>query len=134
MLTGDELREARERAGLTQQQLGDQVGKAMRSVGNWERAPRVPDAAERLVRRAFPDWFGAPAAPLSTVSDAQLLAEIARRFERGRQDGDVHGRQPAPRTTPADSWRDHMDKDGFDLAADRGEPERDYSSQEHPQG
>lgn len=83
MLRGDELREAREAAGMTQQELGERLGRTLRSVGNWERSDRLPDTAERLLRRQFPEWFGRPAAPLSSVSDAQLLAEIARRFERG---------------------------------------------------
>lgn len=99
MLTGDELRTARESAGLTQQQLGDALEVSMRSVGNWERADRVPPAAERRVRRAFSEWFGSPAAPLSSVSDAQLLAEIARRFDRGRQESDGSG-NAAPTSKP----------------------------------
>jgi transcriptional regulator with XRE-family HTH domain len=99
MLRGDELREAREAAGMTQQELGNRLGRTLRSVGNWERADRLPEAAERLLRREFPEWFGQPAVPLSSVSDAQLLAEIARRFERGRHErsgGD--GRDAAPNT------------------------------------
>lgn len=96
MLTGDELREARERARMTQQQVADRIGKTLRSVGNYERSAEVPRSAETLIRAEFPEWFGQPAAPLASVSDAQLLAEIARRFDRGREGRDGHGQQPAP--------------------------------------
>lgn len=118
MLTGDELREARERARLTQQQLADRIGKTLRSVGNWERAGQVPRGAETLVRDEFPEWFGQPAAPLSSVSDAQLLAEIARRFDRGRQERDGHGQQPASITDISEMWGDvEQDLQGVQRAA-----------------
>lgn len=64
----------------------------MRSVGNWERGEGVPRARERRVREALGPFLAGVAGvsvetrrDLSTVSDAQLLAEIARRFDRGRE-------------------------------------------------
>lgn len=117
MLTGDELRAAREAAHMTQQQVADRVDKTLRSVGNWERAAAVPRSAEARIRAAFPEWFGQPAAPLSSVSDAQLLAEIARRFDRGRaEDGEGSGQQPAPRTQAGDA-RDQDDTVGQERQA-----------------
>lgn len=88
MLTGDQLFAARTSAGMTQQELADAVGATQRSVGNWERAERVPRAAEQRVRSALAVYLTEEAptgANLGEVSDARLLAEIARRFERGRE-------------------------------------------------
>lgn len=89
MLTGDQLFAARTQAGMTQQELADVVGATQRSVGNWERAERVPKGAEQKVRTALAAYLteGSPqGSGLSEVSDALLLAEIARRFDRGRED------------------------------------------------
>lgn len=89
MLTGDQLFAARTQAGMTQQELADAVGATQRSVGNWERAERVPKGAEQKVRTALAAYLNEGAsqgAGLSEVSDALLLAEIARRFDRGRED------------------------------------------------
>lgn len=40
--TGDDIRSARERAHLTQQELGEAVGVSLRTIGNWERGESVP--------------------------------------------------------------------------------------------
>lgn len=103
MLTGDQVLAARTRAGLTQQQLADQIGVTLRSVGNWERSERVPRAAETRVRAALSAYLeeSSPSGglDLAEISDARLLAEIARRFDRGREErGD--GDNAAP-TNPA---------------------------------
>lgn len=45
---GQRIREARERAGMTQQQVGGLVGVSLRTVGNWERGETVP--LNRLAR------------------------------------------------------------------------------------
>lgn len=39
---GQRLRDARERAGLTQQQVANEIGVSLRTVGNWERGETVP--------------------------------------------------------------------------------------------
>lgn len=39
---GRRIREARERAGLTQQQVAAEIGVSLRTVGNWERGETVP--------------------------------------------------------------------------------------------
>jgi DNA-binding XRE family transcriptional regulator len=41
-IAGDEIRDARERAHLTQQELGRLVGVSLRTIGNWERGESVP--------------------------------------------------------------------------------------------
>ena len=42
MRFADMLREARERAGLTQQALAERTGLPLRSIQNWEQGHRVP--------------------------------------------------------------------------------------------
>jgi transcriptional regulator with XRE-family HTH domain len=106
MLTGDQLRIAREKAGLTQEALAQRVGVSMRSVGNWERGEGVPRSREQRVRDALQGyWPGESpstraADDLSSVSDARLLAEIARRFDRGREDVGIDDRSAATRQAP----------------------------------
>lgn len=89
MLTGDQLRAARERAGWTQQQLANRVGVTLRSVGNWERS-NVPTNQLNKVRDVLADYLPGDTpgrgVDLHEISDARLLAEIARRFDRGRQE------------------------------------------------
>lgn len=104
MLTGDQVLAARTRAGMTQQQLADRLGVTQRSVGNWERAERVPRGAEQPLRDALKDHLddAAPSgAGLADISDARLLAEIARRFDRGREEGGSGG-DTAAKTPPGD--------------------------------
>lgn len=84
-MNGSEIRQARERARLTQGELGEKVGVSGRTVGNWERGASIPrNRAARLVEVLNLDDRAEPANPLQVVSDATLLAEIARRFEEGR--------------------------------------------------
>lgn len=94
MLTGDQVLAARTRAGMTQQQLADKLGVTQRSVGNWERAERVPRGAEQPLRdvlKAHLDDAAPSGTALADISDARLLAEIARRFDRGREEGGSGG-------------------------------------------
>ena len=85
MINGTEIRAARERAGMTQGQLAHAVGVSLRTVGNWERGDTVPMNRASAVEAALAQWLnpeeGGPR--LAAASDAELLAEIARRFERG---------------------------------------------------
>lgn len=87
-MTGDEIREARERAGLTQEQLAQRLGVTLRTVGNWERGATVPRNRLARLRDVFPGQQQEEPG-LRSASDAQLLAEIARRFARG--EGKAHG-------------------------------------------
>lgn len=106
MLTGDQLRITREKAGLTQEALAQRVGVSMRSVGNWERGEGVPRSREQRVRDALQGyWPGESSSTraaddLSSVSDARLLAEIARRFDRGREDVGIDDSSAATRQAP----------------------------------
>lgn len=92
-ITGDQIREERERRGWTQQQLAQLLKVSMRTVGNWERGATVPQNRSGAIREVLlSPKTGAEqgrrsrtdAEPgLRSCSDAELLAEIARRFERG---------------------------------------------------
>src|SRR5690606_9976574 len=88
-ITGDEIRAARERAGLTQEQLAQRLRVSMRTVGNWERGARIPlNRLAALREFMYPPKDREETEPgLRSASDAELLAEIARRFAR---DGGDH--------------------------------------------
>ncbi len=79
MISGQEIREGRERARMTQAELGQVVGVSARTVGNWERGETVPRNREGALREAI---TGGPRATpaLDQASDAELLAEVARRM------------------------------------------------------
>ncbi|MFJ2006976.1 helix-turn-helix domain-containing protein [Streptomyces chartreusis] len=46
---GVQLREARKRAGLTQIQLGDRVGRDHKTISRWENANSTPDLRDLVV-------------------------------------------------------------------------------------
>jgi transcriptional regulator with XRE-family HTH domain len=50
---GDEIRDLREAAGLTQQELGAKVGVSLRTIGNWERGETVPRNKLGRLRRVL---------------------------------------------------------------------------------
>ena len=83
---GNEIRQARERAGLTQGYLVSGLGGVSgRTVGNWgetsrSRATSWPKWSRVLNVR---EYLGSES-KLQDVSDASLLAEIARRFDEGQ--------------------------------------------------
>lgn len=84
MIKGQQLRAARERAGLTQRELAERVGVSPKSVGNWERGEFAPRSTSLVLEAVLADHLEhEPDAPgLRESSDAELLAEIARRFVR----------------------------------------------------
>lgn len=89
MTTGDEIRTARQRAGLTQQELASKIGVSMRTIGNWERGETVTQRhAARIADVLGGHLTSAPKSTIEDFSDAALLAEIARRFDRTRSTRD----------------------------------------------
>ncbi|MBD5787140.1 helix-turn-helix domain-containing protein [Cellulosimicrobium terreum] len=80
---------------MTQGQLAHAVGVSLRTVGNWERGDTVPMNRAAAIERVLANYLHEDvpdASPrLALASDAELLAEIARRFdrERGRGEGAV---------------------------------------------
>lgn len=112
MIDGTEMRAARERASLTQGELAKRVGVSLRTVGNWERGESVPRSKEQAIRGALgehlQDSRPEQGTSLRAASDAELLAEIARRFTRRLE--------PLPVTTES------FARNEFDLAASKGDP------------
>lgn len=90
MLTGDTIRQARQRAGWSQEELAAKVGVSMRSIGNYERGDTIPRNRMPVLEEVLAPYTGGSGPSLGGASDAQLLAEIARRFDRGtdRQEND----------------------------------------------
>lgn len=98
MTSGDEIRRARERAGLTQEQLASRVGVTPRTVGNWERGATVPRNRLATVQAALADHLDSVDTEprLRGASDVELLAEIARRLTRTYSGEDVTGNAQHP--------------------------------------
>lgn len=97
MITGDEVRQARERRGWTQEQLASRLGVTQRSVGNWERGD-VPAGKEARLREVLGDSLTPGGNPLAQASDLALISELARRLE-ARTGGQHHGvDSPAQKT------------------------------------
>ena len=96
-ISGAAIRAARERAGLTQTELGDQVGASLRTIGSWERDEHLPKRfPQRLVD--FVTLWGnverqqaeaVAGVSLHSASDAQLLAELGYRLGRARAHADA---------------------------------------------
>jgi len=81
MVTGEELRERRLDAGLTQAELADLLGVAVRSIRNWE-AHGVPDHRVALLDAKLPDEvpvieraFARSLVGLESRSDHELVLE-----------------------------------------------------------
>ena len=85
-IAGREIRELRERRGLTQHQLADALGTSARTVGNWERGESVPRNRMGMLREFFGLDVDAAADPLRSASEVALLGELMRRAV-GRQVG-----------------------------------------------
>ncbi len=115
-MTGDEIRAARERAGLTQQQLAATLGVSTRTVGNWERGETIPRNRRGAIRSALSGQLGRSDTPaLDAASDAELLAEIARRFARTEHRKEV-GNDGG--STPTSRPAQRPDHDAHDLTPD----------------
>ena len=133
MIDGRQIRSARERAGLTQAQLAGLVGVTLRTVGNWERGETVPQNREALIRQVLAGQLGDRGASLVEASDAELLAEIARRFSRAQHQEVEHGRQSAP-TSPVTPLRPEPVSDpdaSLYLAADDRDPREEQEGRDN---
>lgn len=94
MLTGKQIRDARNQAGWSQEYLGDLLGVSMRTVGNWERGATAPQSREPELRRLLHRYLQkeeAGANALHTASDMELISELARRLARVDQSGEEVG-------------------------------------------
>lgn len=89
MIKGSDIRDARNRAGMSQEALAEAVGVTLRTIGNWERSATVPRNKLPIVREVLGDYLeeGKSQSPrLRVASDEELLKEIARRFARSLQE------------------------------------------------
>lgn len=78
MISGQQLRDARSRAGWTQEELAQRMRTTQRSIGNWERG-NPPPSKEGAIRAVLGDHLDSGGNPLAEYSDVALLAEVARR-------------------------------------------------------
>jgi transcriptional regulator with XRE-family HTH domain len=78
-MTGDEIREARERRGWTQAQLATALGVGQRTVGNWERGETVPKNRLGMLREVLLGSQPSVGDILADLSEMTLLAELTRR-------------------------------------------------------
>lgn len=92
--TGQRLKQARARKGLTQRQLHELLGASLRSVASWERGESKPQAHWAV---KLDDLFAEPATAgeeprptaideetLRGIDDLALIAELARRLVEHR--------------------------------------------------
>ena len=96
-LTGDQIRRAREALRMTQQELADELGVGLRTIGRWERGESAPRSAMGALTRALQlptpgDTTAHPdrddAGPrLHEASHVELLAEIGRRIAASQDPG-----------------------------------------------
>lgn len=108
MVNGEEIRRARVRMRLSQQELADRVGVSLRTIGNWELGHTSPGANEAVLLDVLGDYMqvgdGHRRSRFEDVTDAEMLAEIARRFarsvEREQQVGPSWS-EPGPEPTVA---------------------------------
>jgi len=96
VITARQIREARKRAGWSQAELAKRVRVSGRTVGGWERGESAPGMSEPRLLDALRPYIGSESATgdhsLRRTSDAELLAEIARRFSRDTKEaGSAHG-------------------------------------------
>jgi transcriptional regulator with XRE-family HTH domain len=110
VLSGQDLREAREARRLSQEQLAARLGIAARTVRRWENDETpIPRRMITHLKREL-GLLPAEEPTLSEASNAELLAEIARRFEhavhqsRARPRVDRLGVEEGP--VPNEVWRD----------------------------
>lgn len=90
-MDGDQIRQAREAMGWTQEQLATRVNVGARTIGNWERGATVPQNRHgRLVQVLAPALAG-NADPIRDYSELTLLNELVRRaIERASSSAAAH--------------------------------------------
>lgn len=84
MVTGQDIRRARERRRLSQEQLAALLEVSSKSVGRWERGETIPKSALGAIEQVLGLGEQTDEPGLSEASDAELLAEIAMRLEKSR--------------------------------------------------
>lgn len=141
--TGDEIRAARERARMSQQELADKLEVSLRTVGNWERGETVP--RNRLA--AINELLGIGAGPEQlTYDDVKTLGsrlnnierqinQIWERLERtqaesGRLDGDELARRRDRQLAAADDYLSGRTEGAARKSTDKNTPQDDEGETE----
>lgn len=91
---GRRLSEARERAGLTQTQLGDKLGLSQRAIAHWERdetalLPEQLDAVARMLKVSVDELVSGndrPPKDSSPRGKARLVFEAVAKLPRRQQE------------------------------------------------
>lgn len=140
MLTGEQIRTARKKAGMSQGELAKAVGVSLRAVGSWEREENSPNLAEVRLREVLGPHLaagGSQGPGLEDASDAQLLAEIARRFARTdpqeKKAGEEHDDRSAPITDVPSFGIEGPEPPHLSLAADNPGTESEGSKRRRQQ-
>jgi transcriptional regulator with XRE-family HTH domain len=81
---GAAIRAARERRGLSQDELAVALNVSLRTVGNWERSETSPRGALARIVDLLGPLEEPPAGGLRAYADEELLAEIGRRLAIAR--------------------------------------------------
>jgi transcriptional regulator with XRE-family HTH domain len=80
VITGTDLKRAREALGLTQAEFGKLVQEEGKTVGNWERADRIPVRKREKVRTALVEAGMIEEAESEALSDVELIAALTARL------------------------------------------------------
>lgn len=88
MITGQTLRAARQNARMTQQELADGLGIALRTVGNWERGGAVPRKHWKQIVELLPQADRSEAPRRSTPAEPEererMVNDLYRAVQRLR--------------------------------------------------
>lgn len=100
--TGQQIRRAREARRWTQEDLARELGVGTRSIGRWERGEAVPRSAigalQQVLGLGDETSTQPPHVPSVTeASNAELIAELARRLAQNRSEGDIAPVRPPER-------------------------------------
>lgn len=102
MIKGSDIREARNRAGMSQEELAQAVGVTLRTIGNWERSATAPREKLPILRSILGDHLddaSVQSPRLRSASDLELIDEVKRRLARTEQEeGQADGTPPAKKT------------------------------------
>jgi transcriptional regulator with XRE-family HTH domain len=92
MITGKDLRRAREARRLSRKQAAEILNIGERTLGRWE-SDGIPDSGIPAVED-FIDPARKDEPTLSEASDAEFLAEMGRRLEKSAEQGPRQRRSP----------------------------------------
>jgi transcriptional regulator with XRE-family HTH domain len=127
VITGQEIKAARQRAGWSRERFAELVGVHPKTVANWESGRTEPRDSEYRIKSALAAIARPAEEPterddlLRSVSSIELVGEIARRLARQgqREEGDSDAERDAASIGDEIGQRRH----GAQTAAERGDPD-----------